>query len=208
MRARALALLAALAACATTPLRMPELASSRVEADFATYEIRRVGILPFDGANVDDAQALRLRDAFHAELPRAADFELVPLSRDDLEEIQQSDPQRLGWYRPRTIIDLSQRFRLDGILFGTVTQQRFFPPQVLSLQVELVSAETGLVLWSSAVHLDGGDPRVREGLELFYAGSAGDGNSSPSWEVALLSPERLGRFAAFQIAERLRQARD
>lgn len=203
MSLRALALLLSLAACAAAPLSMPELASSHVETDFETYEIRRVGILPFTGSDVSTEQALTLREAFHSELSRTARFELVPLDPADLAEIQESDPQRRGWYRPRTIIELSRRYSLDGLLFGTVTQQRFFPPLILSLQAELVSAETGLVLWSSAVHLDGSDARVQDGLRLFYGGAAQDNPGTPGWDVALLSPERFARFAAFQVAQRL-----
>lgn len=192
----------ACAACASRPLHMPELASSRVVEDLDTYRLQRVGILPFSGADVSSEQALQLQAAFHSELAQAVPFELVPLAAGDLAEIEESDPQRLGWYRPKTIIDLSRRYSLDGLVFGSVTQQRFFPPQILSVQVELVSAETGLVLWSSAVHLDGSDPRVQDGLQIFYGSASRDTSGSPSWDVALLSPERFARFAAFQIARR------
>lgn len=202
VRALGLGLLLALAGCLARPLRMPELASSRVVEDIDTYRLSRVGILPFSGADVGAEQALALQAAFHSELSRSVPFELVPLEARDLAEIEESDPQRLGWYRPRTIIELSRRYSLDGLVFGSVTQQRFFPPQILSVQVELVSAETGLVLWSSAVHLDGADPRVQEGLELFYGSSSRDTSGSPAWDVALLSPERFARFAAYQIARR------
>src|ERR1051326_6554850 len=94
------------------------------------------------------------------------------------------------------MIGLSQRYSLDAILFGTVTQERFYPPQLLSLPVDLVSAETGLVIWSASVHLDATDQRVIDGLEVFY----GNETDNESWHVALLSPERFARFAAFQIA--------
>ena len=108
-----------------------------------------------------------------------------------------SDPYRRGWYKPKTIIGLSQRYSLDGILFGVVTQERFFPPLLLSLQVDLVSAETGLVIWSGKVDLDASDERVVDGLRLYYGAQQGD---DEDWHVALLSPERFARFAAFQIA--------
>jgi hypothetical protein len=77
-----------------------------------------------------------------------------------------------------------------------VTQERFYPPQLLALQADLVSAETGLVIWSSTVHLDASDPRVLDGLQVYY----GNEDDREAWRVALLSPERFARFAAFQIA--------
>ena len=79
---------------------------------------------------------------------------------------------------------------------GTVTQERFYPPQLLSLQVDLVSADTGLVIWTGKVDLDASDERVLQGLRIYY----GIEEDDETWRVALLSPERFARFAAFQIA--------
>ena len=112
------------------------------------------------------------------------------------DELEASDPHRRGWYSPRTIIGLAERYHLDALVFGTVTQERFYPPQLLALQTDLVSAETGLVLWSATVHLDASDPRVLDGLQVYY----GLDEDPEAWRVALLSPERFARFAAFQIA--------
>ena len=53
-----------------------------------------------------------------------------------------------------------------------------------------------MVIWSSSVHLDATDPRVVDGLKLYW----GDKEDKRAWELALLSPERFARFAAFQVA--------
>ena len=71
---------------------------------------------------------------------------------------------------------------------------------MLSVQMDMVSAETGLVVWSAAVHLDASDPLVREGVEIWAGGGAEDAGD---WEVALMSPSRFARFAAWQIASLL-----
>jgi hypothetical protein len=192
----ALPALPALSACFTARPSMPRLANAVVSNDFESYTLRRVGILPFTGRGIDAAQGVDLQQALHSELSQSTPFELVLLDANDTMELTASDPYRRGWYEPRTIIGLSRRFDLDAILFGTVPQERFYPPQLLSLQVDLVSAETGLVVWSASVDLDATDPRVVDGLKLFY-GAEGD---EQSWRVALLSPERFARFAAFQLA--------
>jgi len=178
------------------PPRMPELANAVVSSDFETYALHRIGLLPFVGRGIESEQGLDLQRALHSELGQSTPFELVLLDTSDLAELEASDPYRRGWYKPRTIIGLSQRYNLDGVVFGTVTQERFFPPQLLSLQVDLVSAETGLVIWSSSVNLDASDQRVVDGLKLFY----GTEGNEQDWRVALLSPERFARFAAFQVA--------
>lgn len=177
--------------------RMPRLANAVVSRDFGSYDLRRIGLPPFRGRNLPEEQALALQRALHTELSQSTPFEIVQLESADLAELESSDPYRRGWYKPKTIIGLSQRYSLDGILFGVVTQERFFPPQLLSLQVDLVSAETGLVIWSGKVDLDASDKRVVDGLRLYYGAQSGD---QEDWHVALLSPERFARFAAFQIA--------
>lgn len=197
MRSWPLVFLALASACiAPRRLEMPTLASAQVSNDFETYDLRRIGLLPVAGRDLTDAQRDELQLALLAELSQSTPYEIVLLDGEDLDEIEESEPYRRGWYRPRTIIQLSRRYSLDAVLFGTVTQQRAFPPQVLALGVEMVSAETGLVIWSSSVHLDANDPRVVDGLKVFYA----DRNDDRAWELSLLSPERFARFAAFQVA--------
>lgn len=201
-RVLALVLLAAsLGAClGPEPLVMPELARARVAADFHTYELHRVGILPFTGRGIDAERARELQLAFLAELAQATPYELVLLDGPDVQEIEASDPFRRGVYRPRTIIQTSRRYNLDALLFGTVTEERFFAPQVLALAVDLVAAETGLVIWSSSVHLDASDPRVVDGLELYFGDPRRADETGGDWRISLLSPERFARFAAFQVA--------
>jgi hypothetical protein len=182
--------------CLSPSRDMPKLANAVVTRDFESYTLRRIGLLPFAGKGLRDTQGVDLQHALHTELAQSTPFEIVQLDARDLAELEASEPYRRGWYKPKTIIGLARQYSLDAILFGTVTQERFYPPQLLSLQVDLVSAETGLVLWSGSVTLDANDPRVIEGLQLYY----GLDKDDESWRVALLSPERFARFAAFQVA--------
>lgn len=184
-------------ACVSTRLPdMPRLANAVVSTDFESYSLRRIGLPAFVGRELNAQHGRDLQHALHTELAQSTPYEIVLLDERDLAELEDSDPYRRGWYEPRTIIGLAKRYSLDGILFGTVSQQRFYPPQLLSLQVDLVSAETGLVIWSGAVDLDGSDQRVIDGLEVYYGNEA----DREAWRVALLSPERFARFAAFQVA--------
>jgi len=178
---------------------VPRLATAEVTNDFATYDLHRVGLLPFQGRSIEPSEAADLQMSFLSEMERATPYEIVLLNDTDMEMIDSVSPHRRGWYDSKTIIELSKRYNLDGILFGNVTESRFFSPQLLSLSVELVASETGLVIWSSSVHLDAGDPRVRDGIQAFY----GTEEQPDAWRVALLSPERFSRFAAYQIASLL-----
>ncbi len=204
MRRAILALALAAGGCLSPePPVMPELARARVASDFHSYELRRVGIMPFTGAGISAERARDLQLAFFSELSEAAPYEFVLLGEDDIAEIESSEPFRRGTYRPRTIIQISRRYRLDAILFGAVAEERFFAPLILALRVDLVAAETGLVIWSSSLHMDAADPRVADGLELYYADPVRGRDVGGDWRLSLLSPERFGRFAAFQVASLL-----
>ena len=176
------------------------IASAQVASDFDTYKITRVGLMPFQGSDVDLARGDSLQLSFYSEFSRTTPFEVVLLNKVDLEEVNGSEPYRRGWYHPTTIIEISRRYNLDAVLFGTVVREQFFPPQELSVQVDMVAAETGLVIWSSSAHLSASDERVQDGLKIYYDE---DLAGSPGWELSLVSPTQFARFAAFQIASLL-----
>lgn len=197
----ALVALALASSCRSTlwPRDVPLLSRSSVATDYATYPLERVGLMPVSGGTTDPAMTAALEDGLVAEITRTTPFEVVRLASSDLEEISASEPYRHGRYELTTIIDVARRYRLDAIVFPTILQQRFFTPIVLGVQMDMVAAETGLVIWTGNIHLDGQDAAVREGLEIYY--SREDGTvTGQDWDVALLSPSKYARFAAYQLA--------
>ena len=197
-----LALLVGLSACKSSPRSVIVLSTSRLAADFDTYNFQRVGVLPVEG-DLEDEFAIGLQQDLYTELSRSTPYELVPLSKADLFDVQKSEPLRRGAHRPEALVEISRRYRLDGILFSHVPHRRIYPPQELSLQSELVASDTGQVVWSSSVHLDASDERVRHGLEGFFSRAHDAETGGAGWELSLLSPTRFARFAAFQIALQL-----
>lgn len=202
MKCRLLALAALLGACAAVrPIGPPAiLASAKVVPDFDSYVIRRVGLVPFTGEHLTREQSEQLQSAFFAEIGATTSYEMVSLDQYDLAEVPSSEPYRRGWYQPRTIIDLARRYNLDGLVIGTVTDQQFFPPQRLGLQIDLVASETGLVVWSSSVHLDAARAEVRKSLEAWSRSQLGD-QVHQDWRLILISPRAFARFAAYQIGQ-------
>jgi len=185
--------------CASGPTIPDSLATAHVVADFDSYALRRVGLMPFVGRGAELDATTALEEAFYVEFSQSTPYEVVMLERADLEETARSEPYRRGWYDPRTIIQLARRYKLDALFVGTVTQLRSYPPQQLSIGMELVSAETGTVLWTSRVHLDAADRRVRDSLEAYVLSNRG----SDSPQLSLLSPSNFARFAAWQVARML-----
>jgi hypothetical protein len=202
MRFAVLCLLVILgAACASVETPPEVLGSARVVSDFKSYDLKRVGLLPFDAEIVDAAQRASIESAFLAELGAGGDYEVIWLELSDLAEIPRSEPHRLGRYQPSTIIALARRYRLDGIMIGTLTD--FWPhaPMRMSVQVDMVAAETGLAIWSASLHLDTSRDDVRKSLDAWSRRVLGDDRTST--HVSLISPSRLSRFAAWQVAQML-----
>jgi hypothetical protein len=196
-----LALLALSCGCASAPVAPRQFAHARFADDFESYQLRRVGLLPFCGETGDEGRARALQQTFAFELARTAPYELVALDEADVAEIAASDPLRRGAYDPRALLAMARRFRLDGLLIGTVTQMQLYTPQALAVELELVATETGQPVWSSQVALDATDPALRENLERWLFADASE--ASADAQLAWLSPERLARFAARAVAETL-----
>jgi len=202
----ALALLVAgtalLPAC-TSLSDAPPLARSQAAPDYGSYRLQRVGLLPFEGDELGAEHAATLQRAFLLELGQTATFEVVRLSPEDLAEVQDSHPYRRGVYQPRTLLELSRRFHLDAVLAGTVIQASVYPPQVLGLELDLVSCETGMVLWNASLHIDASDSNVRRYLESFQRSQETTESQQGGVQLTLISPSRFARFAAAEVSKQL-----
>ena len=204
MRAVLGALLLALGACNVMPLSRPEpLADAQFTRDFESYRLGRVGFLPLALCSEEDLsidQARTLQAALLLELAQVADFEVVRLDTNDLDEIPGSEPYRRGRYLPRTILELARRYDLDGLFVGTVTHMQAFPPQALALSLDLVSCETGMVLWTSSLRLDADDQQVHRSLAAWSSQQGHELDDDESVQLTLISPSRFARFAAYEVA--------
>lgn len=205
LRLAALALTACVTvSCALIHHEPPvELARTRSVKDYPTYSLRRVGLLPMVGAGIDARRQDEFRQAFLFEFARSAPYEVIAFSEAQVAEVDPTRPYERGVYSARTVLELSRRFRLDGLLVGAITQLEVYSPQLLAVQLDMISAETGLTIWSSSVHIDGGDRALAPNFEHFRRMQRDDPAGSADLQVTLLSPARLARFAAYEIARTL-----
>jgi hypothetical protein len=203
IRAAVLLMLAALAAGCLSSGELPPLASAQAAPDIESYQLRRVGLLPFAGEELTPQHAHEVQSAFLLELGRVAPFEIIRLTPADMIEVVSSEPYRRGSYHPRTLLELARRYRVDGLVIGTVTQVDVYPPQVLGLELDLVSCETGMILWSSRLHLDASDPLFRRHLESYQRSQVLGGDPEDGVQLTLVSPTHFARFAARELARQL-----
>ena len=194
------ALVFASAGCATTARDVPCLATTRVVADRAEYNLRRIGVLTFHGGDMGVEEAGMLQHSLLSALSLHTQAELVPLSAADVEEVSDNEPFRRGWTSPEAILTLAKRYRLDAIFVGTVTERRSYQPQRLGLEAELISCDTGISIWDSSIQLDAAQDRTRRALRAWFESERGAEATNEAWDLYLLSPTRFAEFGAAQIA--------
>ena len=198
-----LALLALSGGCTLIPGYVepqPTLARSQFAADIDSYRVHRVAVVPFIGKEVDEIRAQELEASFALELAEFVPYEIVQLSSADLQEISRAEPYRRGWYEPKTLLEIADRFHVDAILVGTVRELWPYTPMRIATQVELVSCETGMVAWSSSVELDARDGRVQQALNAWFVLERDSSDAPGDEALALLSPALFARFATRELA--------
>lgn len=173
-------------------------------SDLATFHIARVGVLPFQGANMSRDEASELASMFASAFAREAHVEARPLGEHDLEEVPQGETFRRGWTPPAVSIALARRFELDAIVVGAVRRAQWFPPLRVDLDVDLIAVETGLPVWTGSIELDAGDGRVRNAMKRWIErerkGRDGSGQRGESFELYLISRRLFVEFAVTQLA--------
>ncbi len=189
----------ALCACSSTGTKaMVPIGTARASADFASYDVHRVGVLPPRGDDVSDDLAEALRDAMRAAFASETSYELIPIGASELESISAPDSTRTGRTDPHTVLEVARRAGLDAILATRVVDFRAYEPVRLGLEVDLIAVETGLVTWSSQVRVDVGDQATLEAIRSWQESRRVGGANERA--IDLLSPRRIAEFAAAQVA--------
>jgi hypothetical protein len=187
--------------CSSTKASVGGLAVTRVALDRDQYTMRRVGILPVNSEILRTDEARAFQGALATEFSSRFRAEIIPLRREDAAETPHQDGFRTGRIDPEAIVTLAKRYNLDGIVAATVTERRPYPPQRLSLEVELTACDTGLPIWAASVHLDSAQERTRSALHAWFDSKRSSELPPEAWDLCLLSPQRFAEFAAAQVAD-------
>lgn len=195
-------LAAACCACASTVELGPaeNLAASAFAADFVEFPMRRVAVLPPRGIEGDDARDLQKQ--FAAEIASRAPFEVVTLAPADLVDLPGITHPGQVLTRPEAIVALSKRHDLDAFYALEVSDRTTFAPLHLTLEADLVGADTGARLWTAQGAWNAADQRVRRSLECWFAAQRGAAASDEDWSLYLLAPRRFAAYGCAQLAER------
>lgn len=162
--------------------------------------IRRVAILPLY-CEQDSAGSLRAMDAaFNAELNKTTLFELVPISRAQMEALTTHRQISSVEVLPGDLLQqLVMRYGVDAVLFTDVTHYFPYQPIAVGARSKLVDVRTGQIRWATDYLFDSGKPEVADAARGYYLQNSqtnlpikDDGTS------ILQSPARFSQFVAYQ----------
>lgn len=161
--------------------------------------LRRVAVLPLyakgQESSLDDGR-VALEPILHAELLKTGRFELVPVSR----EVVQQWTGRSGWAYtdalPRDFLaQILEATGADGILFCQLTRYHAYPPVSVGWRLHLVESGLPRVWWSVDEIFDGSEAGVAAAARSYYKDHFATPTGSDPGSI-LASPRRFGQWTA------------
>lgn len=170
-------------------------------------QLRRVALLPLHSETYPE-QYLRALDAtFLAELSKRALFEVVPVSRAQMESLFGERHFSSTELLPADALKrLRDQCGVDSVLFTDLTHFSPYRPVSMGVRTKLIAVGTGQIRWAFDYIFDAGNSPVAEAAKRFqvtcsneHQPLATDGGS------ILLSPVRFAKYVASETYASLRQ---
>jgi len=161
--------------------------------------VRRVMVLPFQEAEGVQAQTAQVREAFINELVKIQRFEVVPLPGGAAEHRELYHGLTKGNLSTDALVRLGERYRIDGVMLGTLTSYRAYTPPNLGMRLQLVSLHSGQVVWAAEGLYDSNDARVIEDLQHYAGSFQAEEDSMHGWQINLISPMRYAGYVSHRL---------
>ena len=187
--------------CHTAPAPLPSF-----HADGAGTPMRRVAVLPLY-YNQQTAGSMRDMDmTFNEELTKTSLFEVVQISRSDLET-------HFGWQQMSSVevlpgnllARLAAEYGVDGVLFTDVTHYFPYRPVSIGVRAKLVDVNTGQIRWAFDHLFDSSQPDTSDAAQRYYLKNSRDTYPVPlDGSPILQSPSRFSRYVACEMFRSLK----
>lgn len=161
--------------------------------------VRRIMVLPFAEESGVDVDREQIRGAYLAELQKLRRFEIVPLPASAQENEQLHGSLRRGLLSTDAIVELCNRYRLDGVLLGTITAWRAYTPPRLGLRTQLVSVHSGAVVWAVDAIYDLADRSTANDLRHYHDNVQTKDATLHGWEFTGLAPTLFAGYVAHRV---------
>ncbi|MFN0205084.1 MAG: hypothetical protein ACKVS6_02075 [Planctomycetota bacterium] len=193
-------------ACSAVSDTMRTVPAFRSE-EFVNLNLRRVVFVPLADETAGGADVVAVERAFVEEFEKGTSIEMISLDLSDDRFANNDNPRRTGKYKLETILELAIRHGADAVLFGAVTAFRAYPPQNLGLRLDMISANSGLTLWSCNAHFDMADRDAANAVESAYANYSARSVDSYNWTLTQVSPARFAGLVAAQAVATIRNGK-
>ncbi|MGR3292748.1 MAG: CsgG/HfaB family protein [Candidatus Scalindua sp.] len=171
--------------------------------EYLNTRLHRVLLLPFTIESQRDKVVDEITNAFYIELQKSAKFEIIiPQGFQDILSLQK-DIWNRGLIRAETIEEAKKRYKVDAILFGTITQYQPYEPPTLGIKIGMFSAVSGSIMWSSDAIFDSSEAAVIKLLKKYYKEHYQRKQSLYEWKIILLSMKRYAQFVAHYMVDTL-----
>ena len=171
--------------------------------EYLNTRLHRVLLLPFTIESQRDKVVDEVTDAFYIELQKSGKFEIiVPQGFQDILALQ-NDIWNRGLIRSETIEEAKRRYKVDALIFGTITQYQPYEPPVLGIKIGMFSAISGNIMWSSDAIFDSSDASVVKLVKTYYKEHYKRKQSLYDWKIILLSMKRYAQFVAYHMVDPL-----
>lgn len=188
--------------CVLSPKEFTSLSHYKSD-EYNNSRVQRVLLLPFTIETNRDKVVDEVTDAFFVELQKMSKFDtVVPREFQDI-LAQQKDVWNRGLIRVETIVEAKKRYKVDAILFGTITQYHPYEPPVLGVKIGMFSAKTGNMMWSADGIFDSSEAAVIRLLKAYYKEHYQRNQSLYKWKIILLSMNKYAQFVAHHMLETL-----
>ena len=196
----AVALALVLNGCATTKKLVcrPAAPAPSFHSNAGGAPMRRVALLPLCYEQ-EAGPFLRDMDAtFNLELNKKNNFEVVTVSRADMEAMfNKRQLSSVGTLPADLLAKLSAQYGVDGVLLTDVTHYFPYHPISIGIRAKLVDARTGEVRCAFDHLYDSGRPEIANQARCYYEQNSQTGSPLPQdGSIVLQSPSRFSKFVA------------
>ncbi len=194
---------AVLGGCTSTPAPPTIFTFSHFRANsLESAPVRRVLLLPMSNETQFPYVEQEIGDALATELRAAGLFEVV-MGADDAEQPCAWTLRTSGTFDERQLIELAERYQVDAVLYGSVTNYSpYWPPRV-GVNLQLVGTHEAVALASVDGLWDARDEHIAAQAQQFYFARLTPKVTVPDSDLMLHAPQYFQKFVASQIVHLL-----
>jgi hypothetical protein len=158
----------------------------------------RLVVVPFASPVGGEEASPITTQAFALEIQRILRNDVIVTPADDARLLAEADLWTRGRVDVESLVEARKKYMADAFLFGSVTQYKPYDPPILGVNLRLLSASTGEVIWAAGGLFDARDADVRWLGEAYYNNSSMRRDLYGP-EVLFMSPRLYAGFVADRV---------